>query len=180
MKATCLRMIGIAALIAILMMLSISSARAQTPIFTKAQVGDHIRKVENGVDEFRKYLDNRGDNAKSAADSAQSSGRTPRRDGANSSTSTARQNQAKNPKDDLDDALSDLNRSTNRLCRKFDPLDTWMETKSQMDRVMDDARRVNQVMTKGNYGTQPERYWATLRASINDLARCYRLPPMGM
>jgi hypothetical protein len=120
---------------AMLMMLSTSFALAQTPNFTKVQVGDRIRKVENGVDEFRKYLDNRGDNAKSAADSAQSSGRTARRGGANSSTSTARQNQAKNTKDDLDDALSDLNRSTNRLRRKFESTDTWMETKSQMDRV---------------------------------------------
>ena len=25
---------------------------------------------------------------------------------------------------------------------------------------MDNVRRVNQVMTKGNYGTQAERYWA--------------------
>ena len=31
--------------------------------------------------------------------------------------------QARNTKDDLEDALSDLNRSTNRLRRKFDPTD---------------------------------------------------------
>jgi hypothetical protein len=41
-----------------------------------------------------------------------------------------------------------------------------------MEQVMDSARRVNQVMTKGNYGTQAQRYWAALRANINDLARC--------
>jgi hypothetical protein len=41
------------------------------------------------------------------------------------------------------------------------------------------ARRVNQVMTKGNYGTQAQRYWAALRANINDLARRYNLTPMG-
>jgi hypothetical protein len=48
-----------------------------------------------------------------------------------------------------------------------------------MESVMDDARRVNQVMVKGNYGTQPQRYWGALRANINDLARCYGLTPMG-
>ena len=49
----------------------------------------------------------------------------------------------------------------------------------EMEQVMDSARRVNQVMTKGNYGTQAARYWAALRTNINDLARCYNLTPMG-
>ena len=31
--------------------------------FTKAQVADRICKVEDGVDEFQKYLDNRSDDA---------------------------------------------------------------------------------------------------------------------
>ena len=53
--------------------------RAQMTSFTKAQVADRIRKVEDGVDEFRKYLDNRGEDAKSRAQSAQGSGATTRR-----------------------------------------------------------------------------------------------------
>ena len=36
---------------------------------------------------------------------------------------------------------------------------------------MDSARRINQVITKGNYGTQAERYWVALRTNIDDLAR---------
>ena len=75
--------------------------------------------------------------------------------------------------------MSDLNRSTNRLRRQFDPTDKWMETRAQMDRVMDDARRVNQIMNRGRYGSQADRYWSVLRASINDLARCYGLNPMA-
>jgi len=39
-------------------------AQAQTNPFTKAQVGDRIRKVEDGVDQFQKYLENRGQDAK--------------------------------------------------------------------------------------------------------------------
>jgi hypothetical protein len=35
-------------------------------------------------------------------------------------------------------------------------------------------------MVRGAYGTQPERLWTALRASINDLARCYGLAPMGV
>ena len=49
-----------------------------------------------------------------------------------------------------------------------------------MEDVMESARRVNQVMVKGNYGSQPERLWTPLRKYINDLARLYGLPPMGV
>ena len=151
----------------------------QTNSFTKTQVADRIRKVEDGVDQFRKYLENRGEAAKSRADSAQSSGATTRRQRSNSANPQAQGNQAKQTKDDLEDAMDDLDRTTNRLRRKFDSSSNYLETKVQMEQVMDSARRVNQVMVKGNYGTQAERYWAALRANINDLARCYNLTPMG-
>ena len=148
-------------------------ALAQTQ-FTKVQVADRIRKVEDGVDEFRKWADNRADQGKTQAQNAQRSGRTRGR------TATESQKaQARDTKDDLEDALSDLNRSTNRLRRKFDPTDKWMETRPQVERVLDDARRINQVMVRGHYGSQAERYWSVLRANINDLARCYGLTPLG-
>ena len=51
--------------------LSLSLAHSQIGTFTKAQVADRIRKVEDGVDESQKYLENRGDNARSRAQSAQ-------------------------------------------------------------------------------------------------------------
>src|SRR5215475_8544795 len=59
---------------------------AQTNPFAKGQVADRIRKVEDGVDEFQKYLNNRADDAKNRAESAQSGGATSRRqrDSANS------------------------------------------------------------------------------------------------
>jgi hypothetical protein len=161
--------------------LNLSNAtHAQTTPFTKAQVADRVRKVEDGVDQFRKYLENRGQDAKSRAESAQSSGTTTRRQRSNSANTEARGNQTKQTKDDLENAMDDLNRTTNRLRRKFDPTSNYLETKVQMEQVMDSARRVNQVMTKGNYGTQAERYWAALRTNINDLARCYNLTPMGV
>jgi len=54
-----------------LCILRVQMARAQAGSFTKAQVADRIRKVEDGVDDFQKYLDSRGDDAKNRADSAQ-------------------------------------------------------------------------------------------------------------
>ena len=165
---------------AVVAVLSLSFAAAQIGTFTKAQVADRIRKVEDGVDEFQKYLKNRGEDARSRAQSAQSSGTTTRRRQGSSSNTQARQDRAKQTKDELEDAMDDLNRSTNRLRRKFDPTSNYLETKAQMEQVMDSARRVNQVMTRGNYGSQPERYWAALRTNINDLARCYGISPMGV
>ena len=92
-------------------------AQAQVGAFTKAQVGDRIRRVEDGVDEFRKYLENRGEDARTRAQSAQGTTSTTRRASRSSNTANtaARQDQAKRTKDELDDALGDLNRSTNRL-----------------------------------------------------------------
>ena len=152
---------------------------AQTTPFAKTQVADRIRKVEDGVDQFDKYLENRGEDAQNRANSAQTSGATTRRQRSNSGNTQAQGNQAKQTKDDLENAMDDLNRSTNRLRRKFDGTSNYLETKVQMEQVMDSARRVNQVMTKGNYGSQVERYWTPLRANINDLARCYNLTPLG-
>ena len=170
---------------AILAAVSLSMTYAQTATFAKTQVADRIRKVEDGVDQFDKYLENRGDDAQSRANSAQSSGATTRRQQRSNSGNTPTQgnqaqgNQAKQTKDDLENAMDDLNRATNRLRRKFDGTSNYLETKVQMEQVMDSARRVNQVMTKGNYGSQVERYWTPLRANINDLARCYNLTPLG-
>jgi hypothetical protein len=155
--------------------LSCASAWSQGA-FTKAQVADRIRKVEDGVDEFRNWAEGRGNDAKSQAQTAQANGKT-RRSG-RTATDTQKQT-AKQGNDDLNDALSDLNKSTNRLRRKFDPTDKWIETKAQVEQVMDDGRRINQVMVRGKYGSQAERYWSVLRNNINDLARCYGVTPMG-
>jgi len=143
--------------------------------FTKAQVGDQIRKVEDGVDEFRDWAEKRADQGKTQAQSAQASGRTRGKKATESQKATAH-----DKKDELEDALSDLNKSTNRLRRKFDPSDKWMETRPQVENVMDDARRVNQVLVRGKYGTQAERYWGVLRKNINELARCYNVTPLGV
>ena len=146
---------------------------ASAQLMTKPQVANLIKNVENGVDEFRNYLEKRGDNAKDNASTAKASGR--RKGTATESQKAA----ASNKKDDLDDALGDLNRSTNRLRRKFDPADKWMETKVEVERVVDDARKINQVVARGSYGADAARLWAALRTGINDLARAYGVQPLG-
>jgi hypothetical protein len=165
---------------ATILLINAGPALGQAGSFTKAVVGDHIRKVEDGVDEFRKYLENRGEDAKGRAETAPSSGTRTRRGKSGEANTEARKDQAKRTKDELDDALGDLNKSTNRLRRKFDPSSKYMETKVQMENVMDDGRKVNQIMVRGKYGSQAERLWGVLRSAINDLARCYGIAPMGV
>src|SRR5262245_25730990 len=84
--------------------LATNSATAQP--MPKAQVANLIARVENGVDEFRDYLEKRGENARDANSAAQSSGR--RKGQGATENQKARAN---NKKDALDDALGDLNGS---------------------------------------------------------------------
>ncbi len=158
----------------LLLLLTASTARlsAAQPM-AKPQVANKIVQVENGVDEFRKYLDRRGDSAREAASTTPAKGRGRRATDDQKAKANAK-------KDELDDALGDLNRSTNRLRRKFDATDTWMETKGQVERVVDDGRKINQVIARGKYGAEPARLWSVLRKSINDLARVYGVAPLGM
>src|SRR6185312_1978476 len=134
-----------AALALSLSVIGLTDRPASAQMMAKAQVANLIAKVENGVDEFRNYLEKRGDNAREASSTAQASGRKKRQ-----ATESQKAN-ASSKKDALDDALGDLNRSTNRLRRKFDPTDKWMETKAQVEKVVDDGRKINQVVARGSY-----------------------------
>lgn len=150
------------------------SATAQT--LAKPQVANLISKVENGVDQFRDFVTKRGENASSAAATPAGQARASKRANANPNAKAA----ASAGKDELDDALSELNRSTNRLRRKFDGTDTWMQTKAEVQRVMDDGRKINQVVARGKYGADAARLWAALRVGMNDLARAYGIPPLAV
>ena len=139
----------------------------------KAQVGNLIKQVEDGTDKFRDYLEKRGDNAKDS--NAAKTGQTAR---GRTATDTQKNN-AKARKDALESSLDDLNKSTNRLRRKFDATDTWSTTKKEVENVVEDGRKVNQSLTKGSYGTEAARLWGVLRGGINDLARASGVTPLG-
>jgi hypothetical protein len=49
-----------------------------------------------------------------------------------------------------------------------------------VQRVVDDGRRINQAVTRGNYGSEAARLWAVLRTGINDLALAYGVTPLGI
>ena len=105
------------------------------------------------MDDFEKHLTTRGENAQNQAASAKKGGgETKRGQGADRANKGAGKEQAKQSKDELQNAMDDLNRTTNRLRRKFDATANYLETKVQMEQVMDSARRVNQVVGKGKDG----------------------------
>ena len=151
----------------------VMAGTAAAQAMAKPQVANLIAKVENGVDEFRDYLKRRGENANTAATNSQGQQRRARTAQPDKATTQAR-------KDELDSALDGLNQSTNRLRRKFDGTDAWMQTKAQVEQVMDDGRKINQVIARGNYGSEAAKLWGVLRGGINDLARAYGLQPMAM
>ena len=159
-------------LLAALIVVAAPTPSAQT--LAKAAVAEKIVRVENGVDDFKKYLERRGENAKNASES--SAGK--RRSGGRTATDSQKA-KAEVKKDELDDALGDLDRSTNRLRRKFDATDKWIETKVEVERMIDDGRKINQAVTRGSYGNEVARLWAALRNGMNDLARAYNVPPLG-
>jgi hypothetical protein len=64
---------------------------------------------------------------------------------------------------ELDVALGDLNCSTNRLSRRVNGSNTWMGTKVQVDQVLHDGRRTNQLVA---YCTLP---YMTSRVSMVSL-----------
>ena len=158
-----------------LAIIGLAPTRAAAQALPKPQVASLIARVENNVDEFRNYLEKRGENARDASSAAESSGRR-KGQGATESQKA----RAGNKKDALDDALGELNQSTNRLRRKFDATDRWIETKTEVERVVDDGRKINQALTRGSYGAEAARLWAALRTGINDLARAYGVQPLAI
>ena len=130
--------------------MAVSGLAVAQGAFTKAQVGDRIRKVEDGVDEFRKL----GREASRARKDA--GGKRPRRSGrTRGKTATESQkSSARDKKDELDDALSDLNRLD-------EPAAAQIRSGGQVDgnaspgRKRDGrrARKINQVMVRGKLRT---------------------------
>ena len=176
---TCLRL-SCRILAPLILVAGLTIGTALCQVLTKPQVANVIGKVENGVDQFRDYLKRRGDNAQANASAAPSDQKGQARRSRRGAATESQKATVPAKKDELDDALDALNRSTNRLRRKFDATDTWMETKVQVQPVLDDARRINQAVARGNYGSEVARLWAALRTGVNDLARAYGLQPLAV
>ena len=55
-----------------------------------------------------------------------------------------------------------------------------METRPQVENVLDDAREINQVVITANTVHRRNAFGPCLGKRINNLARCYNMTPLGM
>jgi hypothetical protein len=122
--------------------------------FTKAQVGDRIENPKTERTSFKsiskiagKTPEPRRNSAKAAGDNA-----TP-----GVFVRTQAPDKPSNHKDDLESAMDDLNRDQEPPSSKFD-----LSGISKLRRRWSShgQRGVSPGVTKGNYGSQPEKYWA--------------------
>ena len=149
--------ITLAAVCALLILSAPTEAqRRRTPRqrgYTKAQVNEIIRRVEERSDRFVKLFDRSLDRS--------------RLDGTN------REDRLNERARDLETALDDLR-------REFDRKENYVETRPEVRRCLDIATNINVAVRNRRLGGETERQWALLRAELNTLADVYGLPRVGL
>ena len=143
-----------AALAVVCVMLTLSATRTaqrRGRIYTKAEVNEIIRRVENRSDEFVRLFDSSLDRS--------------RLDG------TQRE-------DRLNERAKDLERTLDDLRREFDRRENYNQTRPEVSRALNAAEGINKVMRRRRMGGETERQWALLRDELNALALVYNLRPL--
>ncbi|HWN07855.1 MAG TPA: hypothetical protein VNO50_00975 [Pyrinomonadaceae bacterium] len=146
-----LKLISIAVGLCMLMALSVSVSaqnRRYNRVNTKAEIDRLIRRVENQSDRFVRSFDRSLDNS--------------RLDG------TMRE-------DNLNQRASALETDLDYLRQQFDRTDRYLDTRSQVSRVMSTAEGINGVVRRRRLGGNTERAWAQLRSELNALASAYNV-----
>lgn len=126
-------------------------AQRRGRLYTKAEVNDIIRRVENRSDEFVRLFDSSLDRS--------------RLDG------TKRE-------DRLNERARNLERALDDLRREFDRRENYNQTRPQVSRALNVAEDINKVMRRRRMGGETERQWGLLRSELNALALVYNLRPL--
>jgi hypothetical protein len=118
--------------------------------YTKADVERIIKRVEERSDEFRKVVDRSLD--KSAINGT-------------------------NREDDINQQVKELENAIDKLRKDFDRAQTWQESRSQVEKVMNEADEVNAIIRRGRWrrGSPVKSEWALVRSDLNKLAGVYNL-----
>jgi hypothetical protein len=157
MRNTLLKMtIAAAAGMLVLVMADASSAQrsrnARGRKYTKAQVGNVIKRAEeradNFVDNFDASLDNSGLDGSAREDKLMKKARR-------------------------------LENATDELRREFDRSDSWIENKSEVRNALNIAHDIDRTMKNRRFGKKTESNWVRLRYELNTLAKIYKLPSVG-
>jgi biopolymer transport protein ExbB/TolQ len=125
---------------------------ARGRIYTKAEVEQIIKRVEDRSDKFKKEFDKALDRS--------------------------RLNNT-NREDRLNQYARDLEKNTDELRREFDRRDAWIENKNEVKDCLSSATKINVAMRNRRLGPKAESTWAALRFELNTLAQVYNLPPVG-
>ncbi len=126
--------------------------RARGKVYTKAEVGAVIKRVEDRVDNFKNNFDTALDN--SALNGS-------------------------NREDDLNRRAKDLERATDELSQEFNKRDLWIENKDQVRKCLNIATDLNVAMKNRKLGAKTESNWAKVKYELNTLAKIYNLPQVG-
>lgn len=118
--------------------------------YTKADVERIIKRVEERSDAFREVVD-----------------RTLDRSALNGT----------NREDNINQQIKELENAIDKLRHDFDRAQTWEETRSQVQKVMNEADEVNAIVRRGRWrrGGVVKSEWALVRADLNRLAGVYNL-----
>ena len=117
--------------------------------YTKSQVEQIIRRVENQTDRFVRSFDRSLDQS--------------RADG------THRE-------DTLNQRARDLENAVDMLRQEFDRTDRYQATRSQVSGVLGVAEDINRAVRRRSLRGATERLWSRVRSELNALAAVYNLP----
>src|SRR5882672_4420435 len=117
-------------------------------VYTKPEVNELIKRAEDRSDRFMKLFDKALD--KSALDGS-------------------------HREDQLNERAKDFEKAMDKLRSEFDKRESYIETKPQMQTVLDIAREINGVMLRRSLRSDVEEEWVALRRELNVLASVYYL-----
>ena len=132
---------------------SITAAQGTGPggkFYTKADVEQIIKRVEERSDAFRKVIDRSLD--RSALNGT-------------------------NREDNINEQVKELENAIDKLRKDFDRANTWQETREQVQRVLNESDEVNAIMRRGRWrrGGVVKSEWALVRNDLNRLFGIYNL-----
>lgn len=120
-------------------------------VYTKAEVGQIIKRLEENLDSFKDKYD--------------------------SSLDRSKLNDT-NREDELMRQVKKLEEATDELRREFDRNDTWLENKNEVAKCLAHARPVDTSVKNRHLGTETEGLWAQVKYELNTLAGLYKLPKL--
>jgi exonuclease VII large subunit len=126
-----------------------AQGRSRGRAYTKSDVDRIIKRVEQRSDSFKDVVDRSLD--RSVLDG------------------TRRE-------DNINEQVKQFEKALDALRSDFDREDRWLETRRQVERVLDEAEEVNTLIRRHSLRQYLERGWALLRSDLNRLAGIYDLP----